>query len=102
VALVDENTKTVRTFHIKKAMTADKIAETLVTDESNLYKVLGKEFGDHQTLEHGAREYVNAAGFTTNNVENFFGVFKRGMRGTYTFCGEQHFAALSDGISIPL
>jgi hypothetical protein len=29
-------------------------------------------------------------GETTNAVENFFGVFKRGMRGTYTFCGEQH------------
>jgi hypothetical protein len=23
-------------------------------------------------------------------VENFFGIFKRGMRGTYTFCEEQH------------
>jgi transposase-like protein len=100
VALVDENTKTVRTFHIAKSMTAEKIAQilftnvqrkaTLVTDESRLYQVLGKEFGDHQTLNHGAREYVNAAGFTTNNVENFFGIFKRGMRGTYTFCGEQH------------
>nr|HEV8009646.1 IS1595 family transposase [Bradyrhizobium sp.] len=100
VALIDEHTKTVRTFHIAKSMTAEKIAKilftnvqrkaTLVTDESRLYQVLGKEFGDHQTLNHGAREYVNAAGFTTNNVENFFGIFKRGMRGTYTFCGEQH------------
>jgi hypothetical protein len=79
-------------------MTAEKIAQilftniqrkaTLVTDESNLYKVLGKEFDAHQILNHGAREYVNAAGFTTNNVENFFGIFQRGMRGTYTFCGE--------------
>jgi transposase-like protein len=100
VALIDENTGTVRTFHIAKAMTAEKIANilftnvqrkaTLVTDESNLYKVLGKEFDGHQKVNHGAREYINAAGFTTNNVENFFGVFKRGMRGTYTFCGEQH------------
>jgi hypothetical protein len=24
---------------------------------------------------------VNAAGFTTHNVESFFGIFKRGMRG---------------------
>ena len=24
------------------------------------------------------------------NAENFFGVFKRGMRGTYVFCSEQH------------
>jgi hypothetical protein len=40
--------------------------------------------------KHYGLEYVNAAGLTTNNVENFFGVFKRGIRGTYTFCGEQH------------
>lgn len=33
---------------------------------------------------------MNAAGFTTNNVENLFGVFKRATLGTYTFCGEQH------------
>ena len=100
LALVDENTKTVRTFHIDKTATAAKIEHilftnvnrtaTLVTDESNLYKVLGKEFGDHQKMNHSGREYVNPAGYTTNNVENFFGVFKRGMRGTYTFCGEQH------------
>jgi transposase-like protein len=43
-----------------------------------------------KTMNHTGREYVNKLGFTTNNVENFFGVFKRGMRGTYTFCGEQH------------
>lgn len=100
LALVDENTGTVRTFHIDKTMTAAKIAEilftnverkaTLVTDESNLYKVLGKEFAAHQKMNHSGREYVNKMGFTTNNVENFFGVFQRGMRGTYTFCGEQH------------
>ena len=100
VALIDENTKTVRTFHVDKTVTAAKLEKilftnvnrkaTLVTDESNLYKVLGKEFGDHQTLNHSALEYVSPAGYTTNNVENFFGVFKRGMRGTYTFCGEQH------------
>ena len=26
----------------------------------------------------------------TNNAEGFFGVFKRGMRGVYQHCGEQH------------
>jgi transposase-like protein len=100
LALVDENTGTVRTFHIDKTMTAAKIAQilftnvdrkaTLVTDESKLYQLLGKEFGGHQKMNHSGREYVNPAGYTTNNVENFFGIFKRGMRGTYTFCGEQH------------
>jgi hypothetical protein len=39
---------------------------------------------------HTAGKYVNKDGYTTNNVENFFGVFKKGMVGTYHFCGEQH------------
>ena len=100
VALVDEDTGTVRTFHVDKGTNIDKMQDillqniyrnaTLVTDESRLYTQLGREFVDHQTMKHVAQEYVNALGFTTNNVENFFGVFKRGMRGTYTFCGEQH------------
>ena len=27
----------------------------------------------------------------TNTVEGFFGVLKRGMKGVYQHCGEQHF-----------
>jgi hypothetical protein len=34
-------------------------------------------------MMHTGREYKNKDGFTTNNVENFFLQFKRGMRGTY-------------------
>jgi transposase-like protein len=100
MALVDEDTGTVRTFHVEKGVNADKVRNilftnvvrkaTLVTDGATVYTPVGKAYGDHQTINHVAREYVNAAGFTTNNVENFFGMFKRGMRGTYTFCGEQH------------
>ena len=41
-------------------------------------------------MNHTGREYVNPRGYTTNNVENFFLQFKRGMRGTYIHCGEQH------------
>jgi transposase-like protein len=100
VALVDPETGEARTFHVRRGVSASDVREilvtnvdrksTLVTDESKLYTKTGAEFGDHQTMIHSGREYVNAMGFTTNNVENFFGVFKRGMRGTYTFCGEQH------------
>lgn len=100
VALVDAETGEARSFHVRRGVSASDVREilvanvdrksTLVTDESKLYTKTGAEFGDHQTMNHSGREYVNAAGFTTNNVENFFGVFKRGMRGTYTFCGEQH------------
>lgn len=100
VALVDPETGEARAFHIRPGASAEGVREilvtnvdrktTLVTDESRLYTKTGAEFGDHQTMNHTGREYVNKLGFTTNNVENFFGVFKRGMRGTYTFCGEQH------------
>jgi ISXO2-like transposase domain len=33
---------------------------------------------------------------TTNTVEGFFGVFKRGMIGAYQHCGEQHFQRYLD------
>lgn len=101
VALVEPG-KGVRAFHVKGA-TADMVREILVTnidrkselhtDESNLYGKVGKEFAAHKTVRHGwnaSGEYVGKDGQTTNNVENFFGVFKRGMRGTYHFCSEQH------------
>ena len=51
---------------------------------------LGKEYAAHQTVLHAGREYVNKAGFTTNNIENFFGQLKRGLRGTFIHVGEQH------------
>jgi hypothetical protein len=99
VALVNPATGEARAFAVKTA-TADNTrailftnvhrGTTLVTDESNLYKATGQSFGGHETVLHAGREYVNKDGFTTNNVENFFGVFKKGMVGTYHFCGEQH------------
>ena len=58
-----------------------------------------KQFGDHQTVIHTGREYVNKDGYTTNNVENFFGVFKKGMVGVYHFCGEQHLQSYLDEFS---
>lgn len=100
VALVDPANGEVRAFHMENGAGANVVRDvlvknvsrksTLVTDESKLYTRVGAEFADHQTMVHSGREYVNKDGFTTNNVENFFGTFKRGMKGTYHFCGEQH------------
>lgn len=101
VALVEPKGRA-RVFHVKPA-TADSVRDILVrnvsrkselhTDESRLYVEVGKEFADHKTVEHGWNQsgfYVGKDGQTTNAVENFFGNFKRGMKGTYRFCGEQH------------
>jgi transposase-like protein len=67
---------------------ADK-ASTLHTDEHRMYPKIGKEFAAHETVKHGMGEYARGP-VTTNTVEGFFSVFKRGMRGTYQHCGEQH------------
>ncbi len=102
VALVELKTGRVRAVHMKRA-TVETVREFLVTnidrkselhtDESRLYVSVGQEFADHKTVAHGSRGYgyfVGEDGQTTNNVENFFGVFKKGMVGVYHFCGEQH------------
>lgn len=64
-------------------------AARLISDESALYKAVGKEFTSHETVLHGANEYVRGD-VTTNTVEGFFSIFKRGMRGVYQFCNEKH------------
>jgi transposase-like protein len=58
----------------------------LMTDEGTSHNF---EFTSHEKVKHGAAEYVRGD-VTTNTVEGFFSVFKRGMRGTYQHCGEQH------------
>ena len=62
---------------------------TLHTDESPLYMAVGEEFRRHETVNHSAKDY-SRDGVTTNTVEGFFGIFKRGMTGVYQHCGEQH------------
>ena len=103
VALVEPKGKA-RVFHVERA-DAKTVREILVTnvdrkselhtDESRLYTEAGKEFADHKTVEHGWNGrgfYVGKDGQTTNHAENFFGMFKRGMKGVYSFCSEQHLA----------
>ncbi len=78
--------KNIRDFAVRNADRASR----LHTDESNLYPSFGGEFAAHETVNHGAKEYARGD-VTTNSVEGFFGIFKRGMHGVYQHCGEQHF-----------
>jgi transposase-like protein len=97
VALVERGGR-VRTFHVASA-TRESVREILVrnvsresilhTDESRLYTETGKEFADHQTVKHSAGEYVRGD-VHSNSAENYFSVFKRGMRGVYQHCDEKH------------
>ncbi len=73
---------------------ADK-ASRLQTDESRLYPPIAGHFASHETVHHAAKEYARGD-VTTNSVEGFFGVFKRGFTGIYQHCGEQHFQRYLD------
>jgi transposase-like protein len=65
---------------------------TLNTDEAQHYKALGRQFSKHEAVNHSEGEYARGE-TTTNTVEGFFGIFKRGMVGVYQHCGEQHLQA---------
>lgn len=64
-------------------------ASRLVTDEAKPYIAPGRHFAAHETVNHRIKEYARGD-VTTNTVEGFFGIFKRGMRGIYQHCGQQH------------
>ena len=91
------NTVTAQNMRHFLALHADKTSR-LHTDESKLYPALGKEYATHETVNHGAKEYARGD-VTTNSVEGFFGIFKRGMVGVYQHCGEQHLQRYLDEFS---
>lgn len=86
----------VRSFHIAKAdkQTVTEIVNKniseearLMTDESRLYG--GLKVASHERVRHAAKEYARGD-VSTNLVEGYFSVFKRGMKGVYQHCSEKH------------
>lgn len=61
----------------------------LMTDEARHYKAIGREFASHESVNHHEEEYGRGI-VHTNTVENFYSVFKRGMKGVYQHCSEKH------------
>ena len=62
----------------------------LMTDENHAYIGLASEFaGGHETVNHSAGEYARGD-TTTNTVEGFFGLFKRGVMGSFHHISEKH------------
>ena len=49
----------------------------------------GAHFADHQTVNHSKYEYARY-NVTTNTVEGYFSVLKRGLVGTYQHVSEAH------------
>jgi transposase-like protein len=61
----------------------------LTTDEAPYYPRIGRHFAGHESVNHSADEWARGDAHT-NTLEGFFSIFKRGMRGVYQHCGEQH------------
>lgn len=101
LALVDRSTGTMRSFTFDKARASEihpivraniSREARLMTDEARMYWKLGREFAEHGSTMHGRGQYVDYQDRTihTNTVEGAFSIFKRGMKGVYQHCGEQH------------
>ncbi|MGY3441562.1 IS1595 family transposase [Bradyrhizobium sp. USDA 4473] len=106
-----------RSFHIDSTSIADiapivraNIAKEsqFMTDEARHYMEIGRGFASHDTVNHGEDQYVRywnevtdkkrpdgkpvveTTVITTNTVEGYYSIFKRGMKGIYQHCGEKH------------
>jgi len=106
-----------RSFHIDSTSIADiapilranlSREAKLMTDENASYREVGSEFASHDTVNHSKDQYVRywneetgekrpdgkpvveTTVITTNTVEGFYSVFKRGMKGVYQHCSEKH------------
>lgn len=98
VALIDRDSGKARSMPAN-SLVRDEVAQIvranvakeaqLTTDESRLYAAVGKEYASHEYVTHGRHEYVRGD-VSTNTVEGYFSIFKRGMRGIYQHCHENH------------
>lgn len=61
----------------------------VMTDELNVYDGLANHFATHETVNHSQKEYARGD-VTTNTVEGFFGIFKRGINGIYHHVSKKH------------
>ena len=116
VALVERNGE-VRSFHmptirantLRSVMARHISLEShLMTDEAKTYTYVGHNFASHGVVNHTDKQYVRywnevtdkvrpdgkpvveTTVITTNTVEGFFSILKRGIYGTYQHVSEAH------------
>jgi transposase-like protein len=61
----------------------------VMTDELNIYRSIASGYASHQTVNHSIEEYVRGE-VTTNGVEGFFSILKRGLTGVYHAVSKEH------------
>jgi hypothetical protein len=97
-----ERDGTVRSFHMPN-IRAENLREIIgehasrksdfMTDEARAFTEIGWNFASHGTVTQSDNEYVRYSGdrvITTNTVEGFFSILKRGVYGVYQHVSEAH------------
>jgi transposase-like protein len=93
-----------RSFHVENSSKAEVLPivkanldrEThVMTDEAGSYRTLDQHFAKHDAVDHSREEYAyrdhkTGTVVSTNTVEGYYSIFKRGMKGVYQHCGEKH------------
>jgi transposase-like protein len=93
-----------RSFHVDRATKENIIPvvkanidheSRVMTDESGVYRKLDQHFEKHDSVDHSREEYAytehgTGTVISTNTVEGYYSIFKRGMKGVYQHCSEKH------------
>jgi transposase-like protein len=99
-----ERSGSARSFHIEGTTLAEILPiiranvnreSAVMTDSASWYRFLQQYTGvaSHDRVDHGNFEYVRREGdkvISTNTVEGYYSIFKRGMQGVYQHCSEKH------------
>jgi transposase-like protein len=83
--VVSTDTKTLKANIRKNVAKSARI----MTDEWQAYTGLEKEFAGHETVDHGAGEYVRGDAYT-NTAESWISLLKRGIMGSFHHVSEEH------------
>jgi transposase-like protein len=102
VALVERGGK-VRSMHHQEVVTGKSLKRIVhenvlpdahvMTDDHPGYSGLSKHFRRHSTIRHSWKVYARKEGdvvISTNTIEGYFSILKRGINGVYHHVGKQH------------
>ena len=81
---------TVSAHNIREVLN-DRVSKkaTLNTDTFPAYNQVGREYENHNVVDHSAGEYVNGNAYT-NNAEGYFSQLKRSLSGTFHSVSDKH------------
>lgn len=68
---------------------------TVITDEWPAYRVIARDYGDHWTINHHSKVYVDGD-IHTNTIEGFWALTKNAIRGVHHGVGRKHLQSYLD------